>query len=262
MPTMETASLDALYCLFTGEWGVRKSTQALTFPGPQYWFSFDQKMGSMLLPIKAFGIDPSTIHYDDYQDWGKAEKKLEAFQLTCPYKTIVIDTIGTCGDAINSQTLKLKRGTTTKDGAEKGITIAGIPVNSIEDYKAETSALQSLIRLTKDIHIFHKVNIILIAHVMIDEKSNEEKSAAQSRIIVSGARKMAFKIPGYCHEVYHFFMKREAISQRYAVRTTHSITDFARTALPLEKEIVLDDSPLYANYVKPAIEKLKNLPKK
>ena len=45
MPTMDSVTFfDALYCMFKGEPGTRKSTQALSFPGPQYWFSWDRKM--------------------------------------------------------------------------------------------------------------------------------------------------------------------------------------------------------------------------
>ena len=61
MPTMESTSFDSLYCMFKGEPGTRKSTQALSFPGPQYWFSWDRKMNGIYLPMKKWGIDPKTI---------------------------------------------------------------------------------------------------------------------------------------------------------------------------------------------------------
>jgi len=205
MPTLETASLDALFCLFKGEWGTRKSTQALSFPRPQYWFSFD---------------------------------------------------------AINAQTLQLKSGTTKQDGVEAGKRIAGIPVNTMEDFNAETSALQTFVRLSKDIHKYHKVNVILIAHVIrTDEKLAGGKTHV-SRTIVTGAKKIAAKIPGNCHEVYHFNMKGDFQDSKYSLLTTHSQEDFARTALPLAKEIVFEDDPIYDKFIIPAITKLKSLESK
>ena len=48
--------------------------------------------------MRKWGIDPKTIQYDDYDDWTKARIKLEQLQITCPYKTIVIDSITSCAD--------------------------------------------------------------------------------------------------------------------------------------------------------------------
>ena len=90
MANMDDASFDALYCMFKGEPGTRKSTQALSFPGPQFWFSWDRKMEGIYLPMKKWGIDPKTITYEDYDDWTKPKAKLESFQLSCPYRTISI----------------------------------------------------------------------------------------------------------------------------------------------------------------------------
>ena len=242
-----------LYCLFKGEWGTRKSTSALSFPQPQYWFDFDQKMEGLILPMKNWGIDQ--VEYDSYNDWAKAEVKLKSLQAKCPYKTIVIDTISSCADSINRQTLKLKEGTTTNQGQDAGRKIAGIAVNTEEDYKAETSALQNLMALTKDIHKYHKVNVVLVAHV-ISRYQKEGSKTHIARTIVTGAQQMAAKIPGYCHEIYHFNMKGDMSGAKYSVLTTHTRDDFARTSLPLAKEIVFEDDPLYEKYLVPAMVEL------
>lgn len=259
MPTMENIKLDSLYCLFKGEPGTRKSTQALSFPKPQYWFSFDEKMEALKLPMKLWGINPKDITYDDYNDWNKAEEKLKRFQVECPFKTIVVDTVTSMGDATNSQTLKIKSGTTTQAGAEAGKRIAGIPVNTMEDFNAETAVFQSLLKLTKDISKFHKVNIILIAHVIQTDYKSPNGVTHVSRSIVTGVKKIAAKIPGRCHEVYHFNMKGDFTDKLYSVLTTHSGDDFARTILPLEKEIVFGDLPLYDKYIIPAMKKLDTM---
>lgn len=257
-------TLDSQYIMFKGEPGLLKSTQALSYPGPQYWFSWDQKMNALALPIKDWGIDPKTIHFDDYSDWTAPRKKLIELQVNCPYKTLIFDSITSCADFTIGQTLKLKQGTTSKSGAAKGITIGNISVADIEDYNAESSALQELIALTKDIKKFHKVNIILIAHVIQAEYRNGTNNTTHiSRTIVTAGKKVAAKIPAYCDEVYHFNLKKgfdANVGGTYEILTSHTGDDFARTTLPLERSIdfgKLPVKPLYNTWILPAINKLK-----
>lgn len=261
---MNDVSFDALYCMFKGEPGTRKSTQALSFPGPQYWFSWDRKMNGIYLPMKKWGIDPKTIQYDDYDDWTRAKTKLEQLQVNCPFKTIVCDSITSAADMTLRQTMKLKYGQTRKSGAAAGKLVGGIAVNEIDDYNAESSALQELIALTKDICLFHNVNIILIAHVVKAEYRDTTKNVTHvSRQIVTAGKNVAAKIPAYCGEVYHFNIKKgfaEGQGGDYSLLTEHTGDDFARTALGLDKEIVFGDKPIYNTYIKPAIAKMKEQP--
>ena len=262
MPNMNDVGFDALYVMMKGEPGTRKSTQALSFPGPQYWFSWDRKMNGIVLPMKKWGIDPKTISYDDYEDWTAPKKKLEQFQSTCPYKTLVFDSITSMADMTLRQTVRLKYGVSRQSGAAAGKLIAGIAVNEIEDYNAESSALNELIALTKDINAFHKVNIILIAHVIKAEyRDTTKKTTHISRQIVTAGKNIAAKIPAYCGEVYHFNIKQgfvEGAGGDYSILTEHTGDDFARTALGMDKEIVIGEKPLYDNWIKPAIAKLTN----
>lgn len=261
MPNMHDANFDALYCMFKGEPGTRKSTQALSFPGPQYWFSWDRKMNGIMLPMRKWGVDPKTISFDDYDDWTKAKMKLEKFQTDCPFKTLVFDSITSMADMTLRQTTKMKYGQTRQSGAAAGKLIAGIAVNEIEDYNAEAAAIQELVALTKDIHSFHKVNIILIAHVIQAEYRNTTNNTTHvSRTIVTAGKKVAAKIPAYCGEVYHFNIKKgfvEGGGGDYSLLTTHTGDDFARTALEIPTEIVFGDKPLYDTWVQPAIAKSK-----
>lgn len=263
-PTLnDELNMDSLYSLFKGEWGTRKSTCALFYPKPQYWFSYDQKMNALLLPMRAHGINPSDIHYDDYEDYNKGLIKLNQLQSNCPYKTIVLDTITSTGDAIMRQTRKMKTGITRASGSKAGMSIAGIQVNELEDYNAESSALHEIVALTKDIHKYHKVNIILIAHVIQVDYRSATGETHMSRSIVTAAKKVAAKIPAYCDEVYHFNIKKgfEAdTGGQYALLTEHTGDDFARTSLPLGKEIVFGSENLYDKWIKPAMNQLKNKP--
>lgn len=262
MPTLDSISLDYLFTLLKGEPGTRKSTCALSYPTPQYWISTDQKMEALTLPAKRWGVNMKDIHYDDYTDWDKQKAKLEQLQVSCPYKTLIVDSITSDGDVINRQTLKSKRGTKRTDGSDKGLMIGNIPVNSIEDYKAEASAFQELIALLKDIHKFHKIHVILIAHVVGQRKADENNQLTHhSRVIVTGGDKISAKIPAYCSEVYHFNVKSDfnvdSGEGKYGLFTVHTGNDFARTSLPLERRIEFNNEPLYNRWIKPGIEKLK-----
>jgi len=261
MPNMSDVNFDALYVMMKGEPGTRKSTQALSFPVPQEWFSWDRKMNGIYLPMKKWGIDPKTISYTDYDNWNKARARLEQLQITCPFRTLIFDSLTSMCDMTLRQTLKMKYGVTRQSGAAAGKLIAGIAVNEIEDYNAESAALQELIALTKDINAFHKVNIILIAHVVQAEYRNTTNNTTHiSRTIITAGKKVAPKIPAYCGEVYHFNIKKgmvEGGGGDYSLLTEHTGDDFARTALGLDREIVFGDKPLYETYLKPAINKMK-----
>lgn len=255
-------NIDALFSMFKGEPGTRKSTCALSYPAPQFWLSWDKKMRSLLLPMRAWGISRNSLSYEDYSDWSAAERKLKQLQINCPYRTIIADSITSCGDSIMSQAKRLKGGTTRKSGMTAGKQISGIEVNELEDYNAESAAILDMISMLKDIHQYHKVHVILIAHVIQAEYRNTTNNTTHiSRQIVTAAKKVAAKIPAYCEEVYHFNIDRgfDASGEgSYSLLTEHTGDDFARTSLALPKKIVFGDQPLYKSYIEPAMQELKN----
>lgn len=264
MPTLFDVDPSLAFAMFKGEPGTRKSTHALSYPGPQYWFSWDRKMNGIIVPCMKWGINPRLhVEYDDYDNWSKAEAKLKQFQVNCRFKTIIVDSLTSCADMTLYQTVSSKAGTTRKSGAEAGKQIAGISVNETEDYNAESSALQQLIYFLKDIQSYHKCNVILIAHVVQAEYRNTITNVTHvSRTIVTAGKKVAPKIPAYCNEVYHFNIKKGFNADeggQYSLLTEHTGDDFARTALDLPKEIIFNDKPLYSNWIEPAIKKIQGI---
>lgn len=258
MPTMESVSNAVHYTLLKGEPGVRKSTAAITYPKPQYWFSYDQKMNALKLPMKLWSIDPKLIEYDDYYDWDKAVQKLEQLTMICKYKTIVIDSITSCADMMLRQTLKKKIGNTRASGAAAGKNVGGIPVNEIEDYNAEAGGLNELIALTKLIKSNNNVDIILIAHVIRTDYKDLNGKINVSRTIVTAGKKPAAKIPAYCDEIYHFGYERSPVEGQQGpliISTQNTGEDYARTTLNLPDVIKLEDDNLYEKHIKPAIDK-------
>ena len=247
--------MDSLFTMLKGEPGTRKSTAALSYPTPQYWFSMDQKMEALTLPAKRWGVKLTDIQFDDYVDWDKPRAKMEQLQVNCPFKTIIVDSITSAGDGMTRQVRKMK----AQDGSGKKI--GNIPVSGFEEFNAESSAFQEMIALLKDIHKFHNVHVILIAHILGARKDNDaNKLTHHSRIIVTGAEKISAKIAAYMTEVYHFNVEPAFEADKegaYALMTVHTGNDYARTSLPLPQKITFNNDPLYDRYILPAIEKLK-----
>lgn len=256
MPTLDYfANQSTLFTMFKGEPGTRKSTQALSYPTPQYWVSTDQKMEALELPAKRWGIPFNQIHADDFTDWDKPRAKLEGMRVNCPYKTIIVDSITSLGDNITGQVKGIKK------GKGEGKIVGNINVSGLEEYNAEAAAFQELISILKDIHKFHKVNIILIAHV-VGQRQHDDKNKIthHSRVIITGGDKISGKIASYMTEVYHFNIETDfdvdSGTGKYGLFTTHTGNDYARTSLPLERKILFNDEPLYEKWIHPAIIKL------
>lgn len=246
--------LTALFTMLKGEPGLRKSTVALSYPLPQYWISTDRKMQALYLPAKKWGLDVSKIEYDDFQDWEKPKNKLEKMLFNCPYKTIIVDSVTSIGDCMTRQVKKEK----AKD--KSGKVIGGIPVSGLEEFNAESNAFQELIALCNDVRETHKINIILIAHVLAAKKDNDaNKLTHHSRVIVTGAEKIGAKLASYMTEVYHFNIKPSFNADEqgdYGLYTSHTGNDYARTSLDLDRYILFNDKPFYPSYVEPAIKKV------
>lgn len=258
MPSLESLDNEiALFTMLKGEPGTRKSTQALSYPGPQYWISTDQKMEALKLPAKRWGFwGTNHLQYDDYNDWDKPQAALKRFQVSCPFKTIIVDSVTSIGDNMTRQV----RGNKAKEGGGK--TIGGISTDGLEEYNAESAAFKDLMAMLKDIHKFHKVNVILIAHVVGQRSKDNDanKLTHHSRVIITGGDKISGKIASYMTEVYHFNVKAgfsETDEGEYGLFTSHTGNDYARTSLPLERYIPFNDRPLYDGWIKPAIDKLK-----
>lgn len=262
MPTMSQPSNKVHYNLFKGEPGTWKSSAAVTYPGPQYWFSFDGKMDNLRIAMKKWNIDPSSIEYDDYTKWNDAKTKLESMTLGAPgdlkYKTIVIDSITSCADYMLRETIKMKTGATRKSGQSAGKSIGGIAVNEMEDFNAEAAGITELIALTKDVHKFHKISVILIAHVVRVETKDPSGRIQVTRSIVTAAKKAAFKIPAYCNEIYHFGLRTSidpTAGGDHVILTQNSGDDYALTSLELDREININGVNLYRDVVEPAINR-------
>jgi hypothetical protein len=272
MPNLASKKVNSIYGMFKGEPGTRKSTSALSFPTPQYWFDMDGKINSLILPARNWGIDMSLIDYDTFSRdganirWNKVIDKLKQLQMSCKYKTVILDSVTTAADAIGRQIIENTKGPKKPNEPNSGtnFAIGGINVNSLDHYKAEAAGFTEMISLSKDIQDYHNCNIILIAHVVGERKVEDKANAIthMARIIITGGKTISGKIPAYCDETYHFNVWPNPDPSRqpdYGLYTIHTGEDYARTALPLPNKIIFNNDKLYDNYIKPAMDKLNQV---
>ena len=215
--------------LFTGEPGTRKTTAASSFPGRIYMLDIDKKGHAMYLP-HSLGLINSEVEYEPFDSWFKIQDKLNSLQTNCPYDTVIFDSVTAAGDVINRSTMKAK--------SANGKKIAGISVNSIEDYNAETSALMEAVTLGLAL----KCNFIMIAHVI---RRDGDSSA---RTLVTGGKVVGAKMPAYFPEVFHFRAAEAMMDggpSEYEVTTQHTGLDFARTTLPLPSRFAWTGKSFY-----------------
>lgn len=255
MANFSTIDLTSVNIMLKGEPGLRKSTVALSYPLPHYWFSTDRKMEALHLPAKLWKIDTSKIEFDNYSNWDKAKSKLEKMLFDCPFKTIMIDSVTSFGDCMTSQVKKNKKA--NKDTSGK--MIGGIQTSGLEEFNAESNAFQELIALADEVREQHHINVIYIAHVLAAKKDNDaNKLTHHSRIIVTGAEKIGAKLASRMSETYHFNIKPSLSLDEpgeYGLFTSHTGNDYARTSLPLERYITFSDKPFYPTFIEPAIKK-------
>lgn len=261
MSKLSDVDLDALFFLFKGEPGTRKSTCAASFPGKQYWFSSDRKMEALITPMSKWGRSFDDIEYDDYSDYDVMRAKLEQLKVKCPYKLLVVDSITSMGDNVNRQSIRFKKGTTTQSGQEALTKVGSIALAGMQEYKAEAGAFDEAMDLLKGVSKYHKCHVIFIAHVIGQRKNDANNNLTHhSRVIITGGDKIAGKIASLMTEAYHFNVKPALSVQDegdYELFTVHTGNDYARTSLPLDRNIIFNNKPLYDSFIGPAIAKLK-----
>jgi len=195
--------------LLYGDSGAGKTIYGGTFPGPIYFFDFDNKISSLV----AFGkqrpelqkkIDADEIDYDVYApvlgkpgDGGKRmnakleelHKQFEAGK--CKYKTIVFDSMTTMVDEVIRYLIAQNPG--IKRGDTKVVTIP-----ALQDYLMNQIFLIDLITTI----LKFPCNVLFTAHIeRVKDKTTGELSYAP---MFPG--KLATKLPIYFEEVHRAYV--------------------------------------------------------
>lgn len=255
MPSIEQgAAKEDFTFLFKGEPSSGKSIAAASFPNA-YIFDTDARIRSVanyFLPKGKRDITYDTYNYNDYP---KFDKKWEGFieqsKMTTPfpYDTVIVDTLTSVTDLLLHHVMK------EKGKENKGKKIAGVTVNSIEDYNVETSALTELVLFLRQIKCKYK---ILVAHVVKTEKTNlNDDTTVVTRSLLTAGKKIAAKLPGYFDEIYQFESRMKNGSPQFIARTVNAGEDYARTAMNLPKEIDFTNKNFF-EIIKPNIDEVLN----
>lgn len=228
---------ESLMCLFKGEPKTGKKNAWASFPEPIYCFDTDGRMASIISnPL----LNKRDIEYDTYTRYDDYIAKLEKLQISCPYKTVVGHSITSLARLIQDWMFENRgKGVEIANASDKqkekgNLIIGGIPVMGIAEYNGESSALSQCLIKYRVIRNVHKVNVVLVAHVIMTESPLLGGGTKTSRRILTGGNKIASEIPGYFDEVYHFEYKLEGLSNtggRFVAHTSATGTDFAGTSM-------------------------------
>lgn len=245
MGNIADAKAESLSFLLKGEPSCGKTPAAASFPGC-YIFDFESRIQS----VKQFWLPrgKTDIDYDTYlpTDFVKFDKKLDSLIGSCPYDTVIVDTLTSLSDVVLRYVLAAKGEVRSRDAkAPAGKFVGAIELNTIEDYGAESSALTDLIMALRSIKCKHK---ILIAHVVrVDTKDLNGKSTV-TRALLTAGKKIAAKLPGYFDEIYHM-SSRPGFGPnnppQFLAHTNGTGDDFARTTIGLDYEIDFTNKSFY-----------------
>lgn len=216
--------------------GTGKSLAFASFPKP-YIISTDRKVAA----IKAY-YPNSDIEFDMFDTFWDVYLKLEELQEHCPHGTVMVDTLTSLGQLAIAHSMQFRPVERAGDAKNKlGRAKGELMLTELEDFGAEAQGLYQVINKLKIISNRWNCWTILIAHVLTIESKNTMKgTTTYEKTILTGGKKVAAGIPGDFDEVYHFEVRAGFSANddvKYICRTHHNGDDFAKTSLPLPKEI-------------------------
>lgn len=242
----EYQELEEMMALFKGESGTGKTIAAASYPEPVYIASMDGRIA----PLKHYTpLQGRDINFDVFVDYKKIIEKLGELTTSNQYRTFVLDGLMGYSRLIIAYMMNNRGGATEVkvQGEKQPLTIGGIPIMAINEYKGESSALFNMtmaLRVLKQ----HKANVILTAHVVVSEQEVLGGHNKISRQLLTGGTKIAAEIPTYFDEVYHFYNRAPGLSDapKFTARTISSGDDYARTSFyGLKNEIDFTDKLFY-----------------
>ena len=257
--------------IIAGEPDTRKTSALASFPGKKLWIDRDRKAEALVVPIN-LGNDSKggRLAYDDIDIFVPDRAKqiltlldqLVAQGEHCEYKNIILDSFTTVIEtelraiahkkakaAANSNTSTVINpdGSRAKNkGQAKEARLGGvIPVNSIEDYKAETGLIVDVI----DRAHLTQANFFLICHVVVWTGEGLRGTSKTKRQFFTGGKKATALLPALFSEIWHFEKETSGFGEdaenKYWAHFQSTDEDIARTALGISKPINFTNKSLY-----------------
>lgn len=233
---------------------------------PTYVFNCEGRFDSVLTYYKGNLKD---LEYDDFPigtGYDKLDKKMDELVSRCEYNTVVMSSLTSFIYVILNHLIRAKAGQTRGSGNQQrpaGLKIGGIPVNELEDYNAEDSAIiNDLISFFQQMKA-NGVNCILEAHITPYELSwfeGGQKITKTIQQILTKGKKAPASVPAFFNEIWLFEKSYEGVivgkqSKRYAVNTSGSPLDDCKTSWDIEGFDFTNDKDPFGNLVLPQLSR-------
>jgi AAA domain len=205
--TSNKQSEKGLLAIFKGDSGTGKSVAALSFPN-SYTFDFDRKMPS----IAQKHFPNKECHWDTFEDIFKIDEFLKELTSSCPYETLIVDSISglvnICVDSVGVVKQESVTDILGRVNKGKGVKPDTIEMMGIDYYSAEDRFCTYFIDKLKTLWARegNPRHVIVIAHVVTVDSAPDLKTklVTRTRSIVSKGRKFAAWLPTGFDNVYIF----------------------------------------------------------
>ena len=229
----------AIMALLVGRVKTGKTIAASSFPKP-YMLFFDGRYRILRTYWEPRG--KNDISFDVFGNWTDTRARLKSLTAVCPYETVVVDPLTFLCDKVLADMRDLR------DGGTGGKKVGDVRVNTLEDFGGEAAAIAEVLDLLMEIHEKHEVHVIMTAHLTFDEIRDKKTLDVIEMIprVITGGKKIAFKIPGAFDEVYYFDPEVYAGELRYCAFTrTNKNLAITGSAMNLPAKIDFTDGNFY-----------------
>lgn len=207
---------------------------------PTYVFDFENRFDSVLRYYKGNLKD---LEFDSFPIGGTSyyniDKRMDEILARPQYKTVVASSLTSFIYNILNHLIKTKVAEFEKDKSKgKPNLVGGIPVNMLQDFNAEDSAIiNDLVSFFQQLKSYG-INCILEAHITPYElkyfKDGQQVTETIRQILTKG-KKAPASVPGFFNEIWHFKKEYEGIivgqgTGRYKVDTVGSVVDECKTS--------------------------------
>lgn len=237
---------------------------------PTYVFNCEGRFDSVLTYYKGNLKD---LEYDDFpigSGYSPLDKRMDELVARCEYKTIVMSSLTSFIYVILNHLIRSKAGQKRASGAPAGLRIGGIPVNELEDYNAEDSAIiNDLISFFQQLKS-QGVNCILEAHITPYELSwfeGGQKVTKTIQQILTKGKKAPASVPSFFNEIWLFEKAFEGVivgqqEKKYKVNTVGSPLDDCKTSWGIKNFDFTGSRDPYGEFVLPQLtDEIKSAPR-
>lgn len=201
--TLASISNHGLLAIFKGESGEGKSVAALSFPNV-YVFDFDKKMPS----ICQKHFPEKEVFWDTFDNIFEIDKVLADFFDSCPYETILVDSITGLVNIVMDSVGQVKHETIPDILSRVSGKSNSIEMMGIDYYSAEDRFCTYFVDRLKTLWVRegNPKHVIFTAHVVTVDSSPDLKTKiiTRTRSIVSKGKKFAAWLPTGFDNVYIF----------------------------------------------------------